>query len=189
MKNFLSPFSRNPSKQPNERPQPRHSVATLCAVVHLCFLVAFVSTGFPQNVGAPWLRHPLVIYQNLSGLFRDYGYFAPRVGTDLRATFLLELRSGGTEVFNFTSNNQEASLRYNNILMASMRDEQGRDLFSRSLAAKVLGERVDATKVTIVVEGRNIPEMRDYQQGMRPEWYLVYAGTFNRSIVADQVVP
>ena len=161
----------------------RYVVITMCAIVHLCLVVAFVSTNFPHNVNVTWLRRSLETYQNFSGLFRDYSFFAPRVGTDLRAAFLLEFQSGETKVFSFTSNNREANFRYNNIVVSSMRDERGRDLFARSWAAKVLGEQTDAKKVTIVVESMDLPKMQEFKQGVQPEWRLVYVGTFDRKNV------
>jgi hypothetical protein len=117
-------------------------------------------------------------YQNLSGTFRDYAFFAPTVGSDLKAGFLVEDSAGRSRLVNFTADNREVAFRYNCIITACMRDVRGRDLFAQSWAALLLSSNPDTSRVTVIVREFSLPPMEAYREGQRPRWETIYLGEF-----------
>lgn len=159
--------------------RPVHRVVALAAVLHLAAVCLFVWRGTPEGPGE-W-RSIARTYQNVSGTFRDYTFFAPAVASDLRAGFFVEGEEEGRSTFvSVAARNREIGFRYNCIVASCMRDLAGRDLFARSWAALVLGSHPEARSTTVVVEAYDVPTMESYRQGQRPQWDLVYAGTFAR---------
>jgi hypothetical protein len=160
-------------------------VATF-ALLHLLLVVVYITADWPERALRPALNIPLRVYQNLSGNFRDYAFFAPRVGSDLKTAFLLEPARGPASLVNFTADNREASFRYNCIALASMRDVPARDLFAQSWAALLLGGNPDAQRVTVMVKEYSLPSMADYRAGYRPRWESIYVGRFGRGNVRER---
>lgn len=162
-----------------DKPSARHWIAAGAAALHLTVVAAFVWAGPPAADSAP--ERVLRAYQNLTGLFRDYTFFAPSVASDLRAGFLLD--GGGDDpptFISFLAQNREIGFRYNSLIASTMREPRGRDLFARSWAAFILGSQPDARRVTVVVEAYDVPSMEAFRAGEPARWRLVYAGQFSR---------
>jgi hypothetical protein len=157
----------------------KQRAATCLMLLHLLSVAAFIWTDLPERAPAK-LSAALVLYKNVSGSFRDYTFFAPSVGSDYKAAFLLEDANRRSRVVNFLTNNPEADFRYRCIISSGMRSEAGRDLFAQSWAALVLGGNPDASKVTVAVKRYSLPTMEAYRQGQRPQWQMVYVGEFMR---------
>jgi hypothetical protein len=139
----------------------------------------FVWTDASEVSGSP-VHRALRTYKNLSGVFRDYRFFAPAVASDMRAGFFLEQADGTTEFEAFATDNRELSLRYHCIIASSMRDERLRDLMARSWSAVMLGSHPDATRVTVVAQAFALPSMSAFVAGQEPRWNVVYAAAFDR---------
>jgi hypothetical protein len=149
----------------------------VAAFLHLLSVALFIWTGFAEDSPGK-LPGALRVYKNLSGTFRDYAFFAPAVGSDVKAGFLVTDTVGEETFINFVAKNREVGFRYNCIIAACMRDVRGRDLFVQSWAALPLGSNPDADRVTVMVKTLDLPTMRDYRGGKRPEWKTVYVGQF-----------
>jgi hypothetical protein len=149
-------------------------------LLHLSLVVALIYTPLTGQVPG-LLGSGLKIYKNLTGIFRDYSYFAPSVGSDMKAGFFLETTDGRTAFLSFASDNIEIAFRYNVIVVATMRDPRARDLFAQSWAALLLGNRSDAARLTIVVKTFVVPTMANFRNGKQPEWVTLYAGEFERA--------
>jgi hypothetical protein len=162
---------------------PRVSVgsvlAACLALLHLLTVVLFIWADWPERTPRE-LNAALRTYQNLSGTFRDYAFFAPAVGSDLKAAFVLQEAGGGSRLVPFLSDNKEVAFRYNCIILACMRDVRGRDLFAQSWAALVLGAEPQVERVGVVVKEYSLPPMAAYRDGRRPRWETIYLGDFAR---------
>jgi len=160
--------------------RPKEIVITFLVLLHLSSVLVFIWADWPERSRRD-IHIALRTYQNLSGTFRDYAFFAPSVGNDIKAGFLVEDSSGNSHVVNFISDNREVNFRYNCIILACMRDIRGRDLFAQSWSALVLGSNPDAKDVTVMVKEFAVPTMEEYGRGQRPSWELLYVGKFARS--------
>jgi hypothetical protein len=155
------------------------ALLVVAAFLHLLSVALFIWTVFAEDLPGK-LPGALRVYKNLSGTFRDYAFFAPEVASDLKAGFLLTDTAGEETFVNFVAKNREVGFRYNCIIAACMRDVRGRDLFAQSWAALLLGSRPDVDRVTVMVKTLDLPSMREYRTGKRPEWRTVYAAEFGR---------
>lgn len=154
-------------------------IQTSLVLLHLMTVAAFLWAGFPGDSSGR-LSDALRTYNNLSGSFRDYTYFAPAVGDNYKAAFILEDARGQSRLINFISDNREVDLRFQCIITVGMRREVLRDVFSQSWAALLFGSNPNAQKVTVMARRASVPTMADYRRGQRPSWVTVYAGEFAR---------
>jgi hypothetical protein len=158
----------------------RHAAALASlAALHLSLVCLFIWTEASEASTSP-VHSALRTYKNLSGIFRDYRFFAPAVASDLRAGFFLEQPDGTSTFEALLTDNLEVGFRYNCIVSASMRDAKLRDLMAQSWSAMMLGNHPEATRVTVVAQSFELPSMRAFAAGARPSWKMVYAGTFDR---------
>jgi hypothetical protein len=158
------------------------AVLVLGAFLHLLSVALFIWTVFAEDLPGK-LPAALRFYKNLSGTFRDYAFFAPEVASDVKAGFLVTNTAGEESFVNFVTKNGEVGFRYNCIIAACMRgtrNVRGRDLFAQSWAALLLGSDPGADRVTVMVKRLDVPSMRDYRAGKRPEWRTLYVGEFGR---------
>lgn len=169
-----------PALAPEPSRPPVKSVLAAClALLHLLSVLIFIWADWPER--APRDLHTVLrTYQNLSGTFRDYAFFAPAVGSDLKAAFVLQEAGGDSRLVPFLSDNKEVAFRYNCIILACMRDVRGRDLFAQSWAALVLGAEPAVERVGVVVKEYSLPPMPAYREGRRPRWETIYLGEFAR---------
>lgn len=161
------------------------------AVLHLALVCVFIWTDASEASGGP-VRRTLRTYKNLSGIIRDYRFFAPAVASDLRAGFFIEHGDRPGEFEPFLADNLEVGFRYACIVGSSMRDDKLRDVMAQSWSAVMLGSHPDATAVTVVAQSFELPPLRAFAAGARPSWKVVYAGTFDRKkqrAVAAEVTP
>ena len=159
--------------------RPKEIIITFLVFFHLCSVMIFIWADWPERSPRD-LNKFLRTYQNLSGTFRDYAFFAPAIGNDIKAGFLLADASGNSRLVNFLADNREVNFRYNCIILACMRDIRGRDLFAQSWSALLLGTNPDAENVTVMVKEFTLPSMEEYSRGKRPQWELLYVGEFAR---------
>lgn len=158
------------------------------ASLHLALVCLFIWTDVTE--GPPGrVSGALRTYRNLSGIFRDYRFFAPAVASDVRAGFFLEAPDGTSTFEAFLADNLEVGFRYHCIVGSGMRDEHLRDLMAQSWSAVMLGAHPEAAMVTVVAESYELPPMRAYAAGALPSWRVIYAGKFDRtarpSLVAE----
>lgn len=149
------------------------------AVLHLVMVCVFVWSDPAESSTDPF-RRAVRTYKNISGIFRDYRFFAPNVASDMRAAFVLEQPDGTSELQAFQSDNLEVGIRYNCIIGASMRESKLRDLMARSWSAVMLGTNPSASRVMVLAQSYELPSMAAYARGERPSWKVVYAGKFDR---------
>jgi len=158
----------------------RHAGVLAClAALHLALVGLFIWTDASETSSSP-VHGMLRTYKNLSGIFRDYRFFAPSVASDMRAGFFLEHADGTSEFEPFVSDNLEVDFRYNCIIGSGMHDGKLRDVMAQSWSAVMLGSHPEAARVTVVAQSFELPPMKAFAAGARPSWKVVYAGKFDR---------
>lgn len=170
---------RDAEPHPPSFGERRAGLLACLAAAHFALVCLFIWTDVAEDSDSR-VHGAMRTYKNLSGIFRDYRFFAPKVASDVRAGFFLE-RPDGTSTFQgFFAENLEVGFRYHCIIGSSMRTDRLRDLMAQSWAAMMLGSNPEAEKVTVVVQMFELPAMRDYAAGQRESWKTVYAGQFDR---------
>ena len=149
-------------------------------IVHL-FLVVMGAASI--DVGA-WkgFGFPLYLYSEITGANSGYGFFAPGVGSDLRATFEIK-RADGTKGVDRLQRGKwkEADLRVTNIIgkfWEEVQNEERRRALTASWAGKILARHAGAREVKVKVESFEVPSMEDYRSGVRPNWESYYEATY-----------
>jgi hypothetical protein len=167
----------------------RHAGVMAClAALHLALVCLFIWTSVAESPGNP-LARTLRTYKNLSGIFRDYRFFAPSVSDDTRVGFYLERADGTSELESFSADNREVDLRYNCIVSSGMHDNKLHDILIQSWAAGVLGSHPEAARVTVIGQAYQLPSLQAFADGAQPRWKTIYAGTFDRRAHQPEVTP
>lgn len=123
-------------------------------------------------------------YGWLTGASQAYNYFAPEIGSELRAR--LEIRGPGPELRHDTLSpgmSREAQLRLNGIvgeLGQAIAQPEERQAISAVWAARSFQKYPDAATVTVVLESFRLPSLVEYRRGERTGWDPFYSGTFSR---------
>jgi hypothetical protein len=150
---------------------------------HLAIVFAGAAqlTSRLHGLGGRGLR----FYDALSGAGDSYSFFAPSVGPQLRARFILSTDRG--ERFEETleaGKSREVVLRLGNlagtIYIAAKRTDLRR-AFLGALAANRLGAHPEADAVQVSIEEWVMPTMNEYRLGARPRWHSLHEATFTRT--------
>lgn len=149
-----------------------HLVLVLAGALHL--------TSRVQGPVGRGLR----FYDDLSGAGDSYSFFAPAVGPQLRARFVLSTPRGErSEEALETGKSREVGFRVGNlagtIYGAAKRTDLRRALLG-ALAANRLGEHPEADRVQVDIEDWVMPTMAEYRLGARPWWRSLHDATFVR---------
>jgi hypothetical protein len=156
----------------------RHALIAVVAAVHLTLAVCGVAERYPlseKSRGGKLLR----LYGELSGTDRSFGFFAPSVAPEYRATFTLEDADGNTwdDVLERGAT-REAALRINTMIETVIGEEGLEDTLARRWAQVMLRRHPRAVEVDVKVEAYTMPSMADYRAGARPKWETVYRDQF-----------
>ena len=126
----------------------------------------------------------LRFYSALSGAGDSYSFFAPTVGPQLRARFVLSSPQGEhSEETLETGKSREVGFRLGNlagtIYIAAKRTDLRR-AFLGALAASSFGAHPEASHVQVNIEEWVMPTMAEYRLGARPRWRSLHDATFVR---------
>lgn len=152
------------------------SLLGVAALAHVGFITAGALRLEMSRAGAlP------ACYAVLSGTEGPYGFFAPGVSPELRATFHIEDGAGAvtTDVLE-TGVTPEANRRFKNLVtkLRLARGVAGARLFTLSWAKRMFGRHPSAKSVTVRVEAYDLPTMEAWRKGQRATWRLLYQETF-----------
>ena len=150
---------------------------------HLALVVAGAAGLTPRVRGS--IGRVLRFYDALSGAGDSYSFFAPTVGPQLRARFVLFSRQG--ERFEETlerGKSREVGFRLGNLagtiyLVAKRTDL--RRAFLGALAANRLDAHPSVNRVQVTIEEWLMPSMGEYRLGTRPRWRFLYEAIFVRT--------
>lgn len=158
------------------------------ASVHL--LIVFIGAADFH----PWSRlgrvgRSVEYYGNLSGASSGYGFFAPGVGSQLRARFVAnEKQSSIAETSLETGRSHESDIRIGNIVGWFWNDQTDINL-KRSLAAswagKIFGRYPTADNVVVHLDTYELVSMEEYADGKRSYWKPFYQAKFLRKASLD----
>jgi hypothetical protein len=150
-----------------------------------CHLVLVVAGAahLTSRVHGP-VGRALRFYDVLSGAGDSYSFFAPTVGPQLRARFVLSTAQGErSEETLETGKSREVGFRLGNIAgtiyIAAKRPDLRR-AFLGALAANRLGAHPEANLVQVNIEEWVMPSMAEYRLGARPHWRSLHDATFVR---------
>ncbi len=157
--------------------QRRLCIAIVASVVQLGFAAAG-AMELDFNHAPPVVAQ----YAALSGTDSAYSFFAPSVGTQLRASFELTDAEGKTSTDVLTTGtSHEADLRIGD--MVAIFSMVGQDLqrsLAGSWAGRVLARHPEAEHVVVRLDAYDLPTMAEYREGKRPEWSPYYEAEFVR---------
>lgn len=125
---------------------------------------------------------PLYLVSELTGANRGFGFFAPGVGSDIRAKFEVFLPSGNVVEERLQRGlSHEADLRVGNIVgkfWEEISDESRRRALTASWAGKMLARHPGAKAVKVCIETYELPAMQDFVKGEKPSWENYYEAKF-----------
>jgi hypothetical protein len=150
---------------------------------HLALVVGGAAHLTPRVHGP--VARGLGFYDALSGAGDRYSFFAPTVGPQLRARFILTTRWGERSEETLESGkSREVGFRLGNvagtIYLAAQRSDMRRALLG-ALAANRLGAHPEANLVQVNIEEWVMPTMAAYRLGARPRWRSFLDATFVRN--------
>lgn len=171
---------------------PRRYFWVLLAGAHIVVVVCGACHRLPDASQGPSARI-FRWYATISGADNSYSFFAPNVGTQFRARFLLQDDKGTTwwDTFDQTRSS-EAWLRLTGIVEsafmsgAAAESPEWRQRLVKSWAATMFTRHIKAVSLTVVVEVYDVPTMADYRAGSRPNWKIVYQAQVERLAPAIQ---
>jgi hypothetical protein len=150
---------------------------------HLALVVAGaaqLTTRLHGSVG-----RGLRFYDALSGAGDSYSFFAPAVGPQLRARFILSTARGErAEETLEAGKSREVGFRLGNLAGTIYVVAERTDLrraFLGALAANRLGAHPEANQVQVSIEEWVMPTMAQYRLGSRPRWHALHEATFIRT--------
>jgi hypothetical protein len=155
----------------------------LLAAIHLTLVVCGAAGVSFWNWGK--LGAGLSYYGLVTGASSSYGFFAPGIGTGLRAQFDVYDLKGQYETTDVleTGTNRETDLRIYDIIETLSDDidnDQNRKLLGASWAGKIFSRHPEASRVFLRVETIDIPTMMEYREGVRYGWEPRYRADFHR---------
>lgn len=150
---------------------------------HLALVIAGAG-HLTARLHAPVARE-LRFYDAVSGAGDSYSFFAPAVGPELRARFILVTPKGtrSEEVLG-TGKSREVGFRLGTLagtvyVLAKRTDL--RRAFLGALAANRLGAHPEASLVQVSIDAWEMPTMAEYRVGVRPRWRPLHEATFART--------
>ena len=149
--------------------------------MHFIFVILNILPQTLSGVKNEAVVNSIKTYMDVAGLYRGYGYFAPAVGSDVRAAFILTDSSGGKTFVDFNTPSREVSLHYDCMIRESMRMPSVRDAFTRSWAAYVFNQYPHAAIVTVIAEMLDLPTMAQFVHGAKASWRIIYLANFRKS--------
>ena len=150
---------------------------------HIALVVAGAA-HLTSSVHGP-VGRGLRFYNALSGAGDSYSFFAPTVGPQLRARFILSSPQGErSEETLETGKSREVGFRLGNLagtvyIVAKRTDV--RRAFLGALAASRFGAHPEASRVQVDIEDWLMPTMAEYRIGARPRWSSLHEATFVRT--------
>ncbi len=164
------------------------SLVILLALSHLTWVALFAAHVPMPSEGA--LGTFMRWYLGISGCNTRYGFFAPNVGTNLRARFEVVDHKGThkSEILEAGSS-RESQIRVQNVMslfgryIANPKIERS---LTASWAGTVLGRYPAATEVGVFVEVLEFPELSHHARGKESVWREVYRVKFTRNQIKKE---
>jgi len=158
-------------------------LALAALAVHLVLVILGAAQVAVRSV--PIVGPVLHTYAAYTGADRQFGFFAPNVGSQLRGEFDLTDAEGKVRTERIEAGvNREALLRMTNLLTLFWEKVEDKDLrraMAASMAAKMFNRYPVTKEVVVRLEGYELPPMSLYAAGERPYWNAFYRTKFVRN--------
>lgn len=154
---------------------------------HVALVVAGAAHFTSKADGS--LGQALRFYTALTGSGDSYSFFAPSVGPQVRARFVLSSSQGEPHEETLeTGKSREVGFRLGNIAgtiyLAAKRTDLQR-VFLAALAANRFDVHPEASQVQVNIEEWEMPTMADYRAGSRSRWRVMKEATFTRNAIRE----
>lgn len=150
-------------------------------IVHLSLVALGAAQVDLERLGR--VGQVLAAYGSLSGSTTGYSFFAPGVGSPMRAQFDVTGSDGRTVTETLAAGDRESALRLGNIIEAArdrMEEKATRRALAASWAGHVLARHPFARSVKVRLEEYDLPTMTDSRRGASEGWVPIYSATFRR---------
>jgi hypothetical protein len=158
-------------------------IALILSIIHLGLVICGAAHLHFGRFGH--LGHWIDRYAQISGAGASYPFFAPVIGTTIRAQFdLYDWQHRGLGTDDLVSGlSRESELRIYNVIQMIDEDlfnDENRHMLASSWAGKILARHPEADSVKLRVEVFDLPSMAEFRQGIRWDWEPIYRATFIR---------
>jgi hypothetical protein len=155
----------------------RHTIATLLAFCHLA-LVGCGAARITPLASDSRAGNALQTYCWLSGANTGYGFFAPGVAPQMRATFTLLDSAGRSRTVGPEEGSNMEVTHHLATINHLLSYPAVRGAICASWSGRMFSRYPDAEQIVVHVEMYALPTMDQYRTGHSPRWVTVYEGTF-----------
>jgi hypothetical protein len=149
------------------------------AGVHLA-LVICGAAGYTPVSPRHLAGRVIETYREFTGANNGYGFFAPGVASEWRATF--DICGAGMHCMPAAEEQVGREARLLLVTIDGLLGESDlRDLLAASYAARQFARFPHAEVVLVKVEVFALPSMAQYRGGRRPQWRKIYGFAFHRA--------
>jgi hypothetical protein len=149
-----------------------HALWVAAAAVHLALVICGAAKIELPETSLP--GRAVAAYRAYSGSNNGFGFYAPAVASELRATYRICREGKCAAAPRPPAMNREAALLLTSVYGV-------RDVLAASLAAAQFQRAPDAGVIVVRAEAFFVPTMEEYRDGKRPEWRTGYEYAFTRA--------
>lgn len=159
----------------------RFILVLMLAVMHLT-LVTCGALNIPITFGSANVAQATAYYSAVSGADSGYAFFVSPIASEVEVTFLLTDEEGNSRrISHEWCDTAEANMRIKNSVEIMVNFPNIQHGVAASWAAVLFGQHPDAVRIEVLVEGKLLPTMDQYREGLRPEWGPAYYESFERT--------
>lgn len=155
----------------------KHKIYFVLAALHL-LMVALYATHF-----ADWVNTQNTAIKALSaigsytGSNNIFSFFAPGLSDQPYTVYTVQFKNGKEAYVDLKGKSPEFANRLTNIY-GYLAIPEARDVFSASLAQNLAQQYPDADKIRVAMVVQQIPDMKQYKNGIRSHWRFWFERDF-----------
>jgi hypothetical protein len=158
----------------------KHKIYFLLASLHLVLIALFASHfGEWGNEKLPVIKAASCI-GDYTGSNNIFSFFAPGLSDQPYVVYATKDTTGKEHVLDLKGSSPDFTNRINNIY-GYLTLEEGRSVFSASLAQFVLQRYPSADKVRVALVVQKIPTMEEFRNGKRCQWHFWFHRDFEKN--------
>jgi hypothetical protein len=167
----------------------KHKLYFLLASFHLVMIALFASHfGEWGKAELPVIKAVTSI-GDYTGSNNIFSFFAPGLSDQPYVVYATKDSSGKEHILDLKGNSPDFTNRINNIY-GYLTLEEGRSIFSASLAQFVLQQYPAADKIRVAMVVQKIPTMDEFRNGKRCQWHFWFHRDFekNNAVIAKSKI-
>lgn len=158
----------------------KHKLYFFLASVHLIMIALFAAhLGEWQKAGLPVMKAVSCI-GDYTGSNNIFSFFAPGLSDQPYVVYATKDTTGKEHTFDLQGSSPDFTNRINNIY-GYLTLEEGRSIFSASLAQFILQLYPSADKVRVAMVVQKIPRMDEFRNGKRCQWHFWFHRDFEKN--------